>query len=127
MIRFLFVALAVFIQPVVVQAQAESPAFVSGAYLYRLCGTVENGKEIVEGAHNTCQSYIAGVIDYHKLLRSLNNPPPTEFCVPNTTKLNDLQNIVFRYLDANNHNDPFNAATGVALALSQAFPCKKKR
>jgi len=108
-----------------VKAQ-ETGALISGAYLLELCKRDENGGELVEGAHIACQSYIAGLVDYHNLLRSLNVAPAVDLCVPPTIKLKDLQDIVYKYLNTNAQHDAFIAAPGVTLALFEAFPCKKK-
>lgn len=102
----------------------ETGALVSGAYLLELCKRDEKGKELVVGGHTACQSYIAGLIDYHNLLRSLGTSPSVDLCVPNTVKLNDLQDIVWKYLEQNAHHDAFIAAPAVSLALFAVFPCK---
>lgn len=109
--------------PVMAQNKTETPSFISGAYLMNICQRNEDGKETVKGAFITCQSYIAGIIDYHKLLKSLRTAPSIDFCVSNTTKLNDLQDIVWAYLNKNTQHDDFNAAPAVTLALNQVFPC----
>ena len=112
-----------------VNAQTDdgSGALISGAYLHKLCEVDSAGKEIVLGAKASCQSYIAGIIDYHKHLRSLGTAPSIDFCVPNTVKLNDVQKIVWLYLESNAHHDGFNAAPAVTLALFQYFPCSLKK
>ncbi|MEM8833100.1 MAG: Rap1a/Tai family immunity protein [Pseudomonadota bacterium] len=123
--RFFFVSLILFLVfSMPVKAQ-ESPSLISAAYLLSICKKDEEGKEIAEGAHTACQAYIAGIVDYHKLLRSLGTPPSAQLCVPNTVKLNDLQDIVWVYLESNSQHDAFNAAPAVVLALNTAFPCKK--
>lgn len=99
-------------------------ALISGAYLLELCKQDEEGNELVSGGATACQSYIAGLIDYHNLLRSLGTSPSVDMCVPNTVKLNDLQEIVWKYLEQNAHHDAFIAAPAVSLALFEVFPCK---
>jgi len=105
--------------------QKDTPAFFSGAYLLKLCELDKKGKETVKGGRAACQTYIAGIIDYHKLLRSLDTSPSIDFCVPNTVKLNDLQTLVWTYLSANPQHDAFNAAPAVSLALYSAYACPK--
>lgn len=123
--RFLFlIIMAILILPNSSRAQ-ETGALISGAYLLELCKRDTDGKEQVAGAHIACQSYIAGLIDYHNLLRSLGTSPNIDLCVPNTVKLNDLQDIVWKYLDVNTHHDEFIAAPAVSLALFEYFPCKR--
>lgn len=113
---FLFALYAATLQP----AQA---AIFSGAYLMELCTRTVDGTETVKGGHATCQAYIAGIIDYHQLLRSLGTSPSVDFCVPESVKMNDLQDVVWTYLAQNAENDQFIAAPAVALALFEAFPC----
>lgn len=110
----------------VVQAQ-KTGALISGGYLLELCKRDKDGGETVKGAHVACQSYIAGIVDYHNLLRSLGTSPNIDLCVPNTVKLNDLQDIVWKYLNANKHHDAFIAAPAVSLALFEVFPCKSTK
>ena len=107
------------------QAKKQPGALVSGAYLYEICRRDAEGNEVVKGGHAACQSYISGIIDYHNLLRSLGTAPSLDFCVPNTTKKSDLQDIVWTYLGENDDHGPFIAAPAVSIALFEVFPCKK--
>lgn len=106
-----------------VQARDTSGLF-SSAYLLQLCQSDARGKEKVKGGHTACQAYISGVIDYHKLLRSLGTPPAIDFCVPNTEPMKKLQDIVWIYLAKNQQNSDFIAAPSVAFALYEYYPCK---
>jgi hypothetical protein len=108
-----------------VPAQA---ARFSGDYLLQMCLSDKNGKELVPGGHVACQSYIAGVLDYHNLIRSLGTSPSVEFCVPESAGLNQLQKDVASYLYKNkSQHGAFIAAPAVALALFNAYPCGKKK
>lgn len=104
---------------------AAQAALFSGAYLLELCRSDAKGQEAVKGGHTACQAYIAGIIDYHMLLRSLGTSPSVDFCVPPGVAMGDLQEIVWKYLQQNAVNDGFIAAPAVAIALYEAFPCKK--
>lgn len=111
----------------VITEQAQAARF-SGAYLLQMCASDENGREYVPGAHNACQSYIAGIIDYHNLVRSLGTAPSVDFCIPEGTSMNALQDIVARYLAKNEkEHSNFIAAPGVALALFSSFPCENNK
>ncbi len=123
---FILIVAVLLILPHPTKAQ-ETGALISGAYLLELCKRDEDGKELVKGAHIACQSYIAGLVDYHNLLRSLGTSPNLDLCVPPNVKLNDLQDIAWKYLERNSHHDVFIAAPAVSLALSRYFPCKKKK
>jgi len=123
-LMLLIVAMLVLSSPVKAQ---KTGALISGAYLLELCKRDSKGEELVEGAHIACQSYIAGLVDYHNLLRSLGTSPNLDLCVPPNAKLNDLQDVVWKYLDANSHHESFIAAPAVSIALFEVFPCKKKK
>ena len=112
--------------PAQTQAQ-KTGALISGAYLLKICKRDDDGKEVVVGGHTACQAYIAGLVDYHNLLRSLGTSPSVDMCVPNTVKMSDLQDIVYEYLASNAQHDAFIAAPAVSLALFEVFPCKKKK
>lgn len=103
--------------------EAQAAKF-SGSYLVHVCGYNEGGGETVEGGHIACQAYIAGVVDYHNLIRSLGSAPSVDFCIPEGVDVPDLQSVVLNYLKRNfaNH-DQFTAAPGVALALYEKYPC----
>jgi hypothetical protein len=117
-------------------ARAEDTAgFFSGAYLADMCASDKRGKEMIKGGHTACQAYIAGVIDYHKLMKSLGTAPTIDFCVPNTVPMRRLQNIVWVFLAQNQQHTDFIASPAVSLALYEYYPCpvakaepkKKKR
>lgn len=122
---FFFTLCFSFLLSLPAQAQDTGPLF-SGAYLRDLCASNALGQATVKGGHTACQGYIAGIIDYHKLLRSLGTAPSVDFCVPNTVKMNDLQEIVWKYLDKNAQHDAFGASAGVTLALFEKYPCPQK-
>ena len=107
----------------------ENAGMFSAAYLMELCKSDAQGRETVKGGHNACQSYISGVVDYHKLTKSLNSAPIIDFCVPNTAPMKRLQNIVYVYLAKNTQHSDFIASPAVTLALYEYYPCpvKKKR
>lgn len=105
----------------------ETAGFFSGSYLRELCASDTKGKEIVKNGHTACQSYISGIADYHKLLKSLGSQPIIDICVPNTVPMRKLQDIVWLYLEQNKQHSEFIAAPAVTLALYDHYPCPKKR
>lgn len=117
--RFLFILL--FLCLVYGQANA---ALFSGGYMLQLCERGEKGEEIVVGGHTACQAYIAGLIDYHQLLRSLGTSPSVDICVPDDANMNDIQDIVYEYLLKHEDSDGFIAAPAIALALFEHYPCE---
>ncbi len=93
-----------------------------------MCSSDESGRELAPGGHIACQAYIAGVLDYHNLVRSLGTAPSVDFCVPDDVGMNKLQNVVAAYLDKNSGiHGSFTAAPAVALALFSAYPCRTKQ
>ena len=97
----------------------------SGKYLMSMCASDEQGKELVEGGHIACQAYIAGILDYHSILKSLGTAPGLDFCVPDNAPLYGVQNKVQSYVLRNQkQHSSFIAAPGVVLGLHNAFPCR---
>lgn len=97
----------------------------SGGYLLSMCASDENGDEITAGGHIACQAYIAGILDYHTLIKSLGTAPGIDFCVPENAGMSAIQNRVQSYVLKNrNQHQSFIAAPGVALGLHNSFPCK---
>ncbi|HRC27617.1 MAG TPA: Rap1a/Tai family immunity protein [Alphaproteobacteria bacterium] len=96
----------------------------SADYLLQMCSSTRSGAEMVPGGHIACQSYLAGVIDYHVLLRSLGTAPSVDFCIPPDIELDTIQKVVTLYLMRNRQHDSFVAAPAVALALYQTWPCR---
>lgn len=111
---------------VAIPDRAYAGAQISSRYLLHVCERDSKGKETVKGGHATCQAYIAGVIDYHTLLRSLGTSPNIDFCIPSKANLGQLQTIVLNYLKRNPQHNDFIASPAVSLALYEAYPCKKK-
>ncbi len=108
-----------------VAPQAARATRFSGAYLLHLCEMDQKGRELVKGGHNACQSYIAGVMDYHNVLQSLNLAPKIDICVPEKISMNQVHLIVLRYLRAHGEHDAFIAAPAVTMALYQTYPCRR--
>ena len=123
--RLLFLFTIFFLLSSQTHAQKQTGPLFSGAYLLELCKRDALGGEMVKGGHTACQAYIAGVIDYQDILISLGTKTSVDMCVPNTAKMNDLQDIVWVYLERNSQHDAFNAAPAVILALNNVFPCKR--
>ena len=106
-------------------AQAQADTQFSGAYLLHVCEMDDKGREIVKGGHTACQSYISGVIDYHRILQSMKLAPKIDVCVPTKTPIVNVHRIVLAYLRKHKENDAFIAAPAVTMALYKTYPCKK--
>ena len=108
----------------VVPFQAQAARF-SGSYLLNMCASDAQGNEITPGGHIACQAYIAGILDYHTLIKSLGVAPGIDFCVPKDATMGGIQNKVQSYVLRNRkQHSGFIAAPGVALGLHGAYPCK---
>ncbi len=108
-------------------ADKNAAGLFSAAYLLELCKSDEKGKETVKGGHTACQAYIAGVIDYHKLMKSLGTQPLIDLCVPNSASMDRLQNIVWVFLGRNPQHGDFLASPAVTLALYEYYPCPAEK
>lgn len=105
-------------------AGAAQSAEFSGNYLLKVCSSDPQGNEQVAGGHTACQAYIAGIVDYHKLIKSLKTAPGVDFCIPEQTTLAEMQQAVVIYLSGTRKHDGFIASPAVAIALHKAFPCR---
>ena len=71
----------------------------------------------------SCQWYIAGIIDYHNVVRSVKNAPAVDFCIPNGISLAVVTDKVLYYLAQSPQHDNFIASPAVTLALNKVYPC----
>lgn len=75
----------------------------------------------------SCENYIAGVVDYHILVRSLGTAPSVDFCLPKDVRMQQLRQIVATYLARRPEQQGFVAAPAIALSLYGAYPCAKRK
>lgn len=102
-------------------AMAIEGPLMKGKSLALLCNSSKQDDQF------SCQSYIAGIIDYHNLIKSLGSAPSVDFCIPVSASMADLKSVVIRYIAAHTEHQDFIAAPGVAMALYNAYPCARKR
>ncbi|MGH1456956.1 MAG: Rap1a/Tai family immunity protein [Alphaproteobacteria bacterium] len=120
----LFLCCMVFLLSLTISTQTHAAHF-SGEYLHKVCSVDKAGKELIQGGKIACQSYIAGVIDYHNMLKSMDLTSDMNFCVPEDISLNELQLKVLFYLSKRNKlHRKFVAAPAVTMALYSFYPCK---
>lgn len=116
--------IAAFLAMLIVFPGKSEAARFTGSYLLQMCERDPNGAEVIQGGHAVCQSYIAGVIDSHNMMRSFGRDfPSVEFCVPQSTTMNELHSIVLEFLRANEQHDDYIATPAVVTALYDIFPC----
>lgn len=96
----------------------QAATLMTGDALSGLCSSDKESDQL------SCHSYIAGIVDYHTLMKSLGTAPSVDFCVPDGIKMTDIGDLVFEYLNKNAQHGSFLASPGVTLALFEAFPCQ---
>ncbi len=107
-----------------VAAATPAHAAITIGALSQLCGYDANGKELAPSAHASCQSYIAGIIDYNDLFKSIGKTnPKVDFCLPPALTYADLQRIILEYLQKSKSFAESPASAAVVMALKQEFPC----
>lgn len=74
-----------------------------------------------------CQSYIAGVVDYHRFIKGLGTAPSVDFCIPAAVKMAQIKQVVIHYILRHTEHHDFIAAPGVTMSLFNAWPCKSAR
>ena len=104
-------------------APSAKAAQFTGAYLLQVCEKDEKGREAPNASHATCQAYIAGVLDYHNVLSSLKLAPKIDVCIPRSVTLNQIHDIVLRYMRRHGEHDAFIASPIVTMALYEVYPC----
>lgn len=102
-------------------AKAVDGALMTGKTLALLCNSAKPEDQF------SCQSYIAGVIDYHRLLKSLGTAPSVDFCLPRDTKMVQIKATIVQYMIKHTEHQDFIAAPGVAMSLFNAWPCVKRK
>lgn len=106
---------------VITPAHAVNGALMTGKALAGLCSSKEE-KDVF-----ACQTYIAGVIDYHRLIRGLGVVPSVDFCLPKEMTMDQVRRIVYGYTVRHSEHHDFIAAPAVAMSLYQRYPCAKRK
>jgi hypothetical protein len=119
-ISYLVVTLCVILFSVLFSGPAQS-AFMTGKSLLALCNSADKDNIFA------CENYIAGVVDYHVLVRSLGTAPSVDFCLPANVKMNILTPLVTQYLAQRVEQQGFVAAPAVALAIYNRYPCPQRK
>jgi len=98
------------------QAQAKA-AYLTSNDLLVLCKSAKKNDLV------NCHGYMAGIIDYHNLVKTLGRAPSVDFCIPAQISIEQVTKTVLKYLAKSPQHDYFIAAPAVALALYKEFPC----
>lgn len=110
--RFLFSLMA--LATLITTAQADALYFRDGNRLYEGCTPSDRGT----------LNYILGVVDTHSLLEAQKVTKGLRFCLPDRVKAGQIVDVVCKDLRDNPATRHQGAAGLVAVALSEAFPCK---
>ena len=94
-------------------------ANMTGGALVALCQSDDRADK------RSCHGYIAGIIDYHRLIKSLGTAPGVDFCIPESVSFNQITELVVTYINRQNQHMGFIASPAVTLALFKNYPCKK--
>ena len=84
---------------------------IDGEELLQNCEAQEAGRSIY------CTGYVAGIADAAR--------EKAMACPADTASDSDLRNVALKYLHEHPESRQYGAASVVALALAQAFPCRR--
>ena len=99
-----------------------APAFRhSGNSLLKLCTETADMYPFVQ--YSMCIGYIQGVMDHDQVRADWKKTLKT-FCVPNDVTNGQLRKVAMNYLNENPEDLHLNAASLVATALYEAYPCE---
>jgi hypothetical protein len=93
----------------------------SGNSLLKLCTETADLYPFVQ--YSMCIGYIQGVLD-HDQVRADGEKTGKPFCVPNDVSNDQLRKVAINNLNEYPENLHLNAASLVATALHEAFPCE---
>lgn len=99
---------------------SEKPAYAAYFTSLDLLKMCKSPKEV---DMKNCHGYVAGIIDYHNLAKSLKTKPAIDFCVPKKLPIRDISLRVMAYLAKHPQHDYFVAAPAIAMALHKEYPC----
>ena len=106
-------------------AKVSFNSYMRGIDLLSMCRNKEMNTKVITPSF--CETYVAGVIDVHNMMRSMDFTTPVTFCIPEQYSIQQVTEIVLNDLAASPQHDHFVAAPAVTLALFKAFPCKTKK
>ena len=108
---------------IVGMASPASAGFVDGNKLYKKCSVKNDSSAVFYMEDAFCAAYINGVIDAIDG-KSRGSSGGFFFCMPNNVSSKQAQDVVKNWLTNNPAERHYNAASLVAAALSESFPCK---
>jgi hypothetical protein len=112
-------------------ASAKSSNYVfTGKDIYESCTHALKGLdktgEYDDHRFGACAGYIAGIVDFHTVVSTVESLPVDMFCLPRNISTAQVIRDVTQYLEDNpgKHHDL--AAYLVILALREAYPCQEE-
>ena len=101
------------VQATAAQDGSSTEAFMSGNQLYELCRT----------DRSSCISYVEGAVDAtNATLAAIGRRPA--ICTPTGITAGQVTDLAKLYFEKNPEKRHYSAASSVALAMIEAFPCK---
>jgi len=119
------VLIFILVMLIAVPAEAQRTSYMRSIDLLSMCRN--QGENAKVNLPMFCETYIAGVIDMHNMMRSMDFTTPVTFCIPAQYSIQQVSEIVLNDLASSPQHDHFIAAPAVTLALFKAFPCKTKK
>ena len=112
------------------QVHAKSSNYVfTGKDMYESCTHALTGLdkagEYDDHRFGVCAGYIAGIIDFHTVMTTVQSLPVDVFCLPQNISTAQVIRDVARYLENNPEKHQDLAAYLVTLALREAYPCQE--
>lgn len=96
-------------------------ALVTGDMLKSHCSSEKSEDLLI------CTNYIAGIIDYHLFMKTMNVLPDLGFCLPKDISIEEASFVIMKYLQNSPYYDPFIGASSVIMALHNEYPCAVKK
>ena len=114
------------------QVYAKSSNYVfTGKDIYEACVqaviALDGSGEYDNHRFGVCAGYIAGIVDFHTVARTVESLPFDMFCLPKNISTAQVIREVTRYLEANPDKLHDLAAYLVVLALHETYPCREEQ
>lgn len=112
------------------QARAKSSHYVfTGKDIYESCrhavAGLDKAGEYDDHRFGVCAGYIAGIVDFHTVVTTVESLPGDMFCLPEDISTAEVMRSVTQYLADNTRKHHDLAAYLVILALQNAYPCQE--
>jgi hypothetical protein len=106
------------------KADGTVEAFYSGNLLFAACSTQSSTHD-----SGLCRGYITGVVDMVSTVAAAfsSTGAPVAYCYPNGVTTGQIRDVVIQRLQAHPEERRYPAAGIILTAITEAFPCARKR